>query len=670
MFLLLLGAAALYLVLGELHEGLFLLATAALTVGLSLYQQDKTERALDALRELGSPRALVVRDGHSRHLDSRALVRGDLIIVAEGDRVPADARLLGGHALRVDESLLTGEPLALDKAAGADGEAGACLFSGTLVVAGHATAIVTATGAHSHIGAIGASLRQLAPEAPPLQRQTRRLTVLFAVLGLALSVTLVLLHGLRGGQWLQGVLAGIVLAMAMVPEEFAVVLVVFPALGAWRLARERVLEQALVRLARGELAASNQLHPDWRLVREEAPRPALRAMLQAWRAPGSETCTVAAKGAPEAIAAMCRLDARGKAALMATADDMARDGLRVLAVARAGWDGAQWPPHPARLGFTLLGLVALADPLRAGIPDAVQALRAAGIRVVMITGDYPSTAQAIARHAGLAEGALLTGDALAARKARELRALIGDVTVCARIAPEQKLRIVQALKAGGAIVGMTGDRVNDAPALRAGRQIFAGMQRAVGYLVSVHACIAGMALLPVLFGWPVVLLPMHIVFLELMIDPACTLAFENDAPDPDSMRKPPRRPDAPLIGAAGLLRAGLHGALALAHVIAAWLWASAALAPDAARAFAFSALVGANLALMFAHGAQRRPNRVRWMIAAGALAALLVVTCVPALAAVFHFTPLSAAQLVTAAAIGLSLVLWPALLRLAQRLRR
>ncbi|MDQ1813007.1 cation-translocating P-type ATPase [Massilia sp. CCM 9210] len=777
MFLLLLGAAALYLTLGELHEGLFLLATVALTVGLSLYQQGKTERALDALRELGSPRALVVRDGHSRHLDSRALVRGDLIVVAEGDRVPADARLLAGHALRVDESLLTGESLALDKAAGADGEAGACLFSGTLVVAGHATAIVTATGAHSRIGAIGASLRQLAPEASPLRRQTRRLTVMFAVLGLALSVTLVLLHGLRGGAWLQGVLAGIALAMAMVPEEFAVVLVVFPALGAWRLARERVLtrrlaaietlgatsvlcvdktgtltenrmrvarlhaagqtvapgaalgpavrelleyallasaatpfdpmEQALVRLARRELAGSDQLHPHWRLVREEAPRPALRAMLQAWRAPGSEACTVAAKGAPEAIAAMCRLDARGTAALLATADDMARDGLRVLAVARAGWDGAQWPPHPARLGFTLLGLVALADPLRAGIPDAVRALRAAGIRVVMITGDYPSTAQAIARQAGLAEGALLTGDALAAMKARELRACIGEVTVCARIAPEQKLRIVQALKAGGAIVGMTGDGVNDAPALRAahvgiamgqrgtdvareaavlvllddrfdaivaavraGRRIFAGMRRAVGYLVSVHACIAGMALLPVLFGWPVLLLPMHIVFLELMIDPACTLAFENDAPDPDSMRKPPRRPGAPLIGAAGLLRAGLHGALALAHVIAAWLWAWAVLAPDAARAFAFTALVGANLALMFAHATRRRPNRVRWMIAAGALAALLAVIYVPALAAVFHFAPLSAAQLVWAGAIGLSLALWPALLGLAQRLRR
>ncbi|MDM5177027.1 cation-translocating P-type ATPase [Massilia sp. DJPM01] len=265
--------------------------------------------------------------------------------------------------------------------------------------------------------------------------------------------------------------------------------------------------------------------------------------------------------------------------------------------------GAHWPPHPARLGFTLLGLVALADPLRAGIPEAVRALRAADIRVLMITGDYPSTAQAIARQARLAEGTLLTGDALAAMTARELR-----------------------------------------------------------------ACIAGMALLPLLLGWPV-LLPMHIVFLELMIDPACTLAFENHGPDPDSMRAPPRAPDAPLVGGAALLRAGLHGIVALAHVIAAWLWASGALAPEAARAFAFTALVGANLALMFAHAARRQPNPMLWMIATGTLAALLAVIYLPALAAVFHFAPLSVAQLLAGAGAGLSLAVWSLLLKLAQRLR-
>lgn len=304
---------------------------------------------------------------------------------------------------------------------------------------------------------------------------------------------------------------------------------------------------------------------------------------------------------------------------------------------------------------------------------------------MMITGDYPSTAQAIAHQAGLAGGALLTGETLAAMTARELRARIGKVTVCARI--------VQALKAGGAIVGMTGDGVNDAPAqraahvgiamgqrgtdvareaaalvllddrfeaivaaVRAGRQVFASMRRAMDYLVSVHACVAGMALLPVLLGWPAVLLPMHIVFLELMIDPACTLAFENDAPDPDSMRKPPRAPNAPLVGAAALLRAGLYGLLALAHVVGAWLWACAA-------------LVGANLALMAGPGTWRRPNRMLWMIGAGAFVALLLLIYLPALAAVFHFAPLSAGQLLLAAAAGLSLTVWSPLLELAQRAR-
>jgi len=806
MFLLLLAAGTLYLVFGDLQEGLTLFGFVLVTLTLTLVQEGRTERAIEALRDLTSPRALVIRDGMPQRIAGRDVVRGDLLKLSEGDRVPADALLVSADGVRADESLLTGESvpvgkrLALAAELDAAATAGAAearrmppggdelpmVYAGTLVVQGQAMARVTATGARSEIGRIGTALGTVASERTPLQRQTAVLVRRLALLALALSLSLVLMHGLQRGDWLQALLAGIALAMAMLPEEYPVVLTVFPALGARRLSKEGVLtrrinaietlgattvlcsdktgtltenrmtvthlvaggvaadqrlavptgegaelpepfhalvevailasvvdpfdpmEKAFHQLGQRFLADTEHLHRDWRLVQAYALSPALRAMSHVWASGASAVDgmqTVAAKGAPEAVVDLCHLGEADRNRIAAVVDELAAQGLRVLGVARGRFAGRDWPASEHDFDFEFLGLLGLADPVRAEVPAAVAECRAAGIRVLMITGDYPATARAVARQAGLAEGDadVLSGDEIAALSDDALRERLARVSVCARIAPDQKLRIVQALKARGEIVAMTGDGVNDAPALRAahvgvamggrgtdvaressslvlvddnfasivravrlGRRIFDNLRKAMSYILAVHVPIAGMALLPVLFGWPPLLYPMHIALLELIIDPACSVAFENEPAEPDVMHRPPRDAAAPLFGGATLWLALLQGTGVLVAVLLAHAWAAPRLPEAQARAFAFATLVTGNLALILSNRSARgslwstlrTPNAILWWVIGGAVALLMAALYSPWAVQVLRFAPLPAPALAGAFALGLLSVVW------------
>ncbi|WP_425261971.1 cation-translocating P-type ATPase [Rubrivivax sp. RP6-9] len=801
MFLLLLAAGTLYLAFGDLQEGLTLFGFVLVTLALTLYQEGTTERAIEALRDLTSPRALVVRDGRPQRIAGRDVVRGDLLKLSEGDRVPADALLVSADGMRVDESLLTGEPVPVGKRVarpdeiaeasvpadaprtppGGDERPG--VYAGTLIVQGHALAVVTATGPRSEIGRIGAALGTVENERSPLQKQTARLVRNLALLALLLSLALVVVHGLLQGDWLQALLAGIALAMAMLPEEYPVVMTVFPALGARRLSREGVLtrrvnaietlgattvlcsdktgtltanrmtvthlaaggvalgdrlalaaapdgqlpeafhalvevailasvvdpfdpmEKAFHQLGQRFLADTEHLHRDWRLVQAYALSPELRAMSHVWASSVDGLQTVAAKGAPEAVMDLCHLDAAQRARIAAVVDELAAEGLRVLAAARGTFAGRDWPPSEHGFDVEFVGLLGLSDPVRPEVPAAVAECRAAGIRVVMITGDYPATARAIAHQAGLAgrDGDVLTGDEIAALDDAALRARMATASVCARIAPEQKLRIVQALKARGDIVAMTGDGVNDAPALRAahvgvamggrgtdvareaaslvlvddnfasivravrlGRRIFDNLRKAMSYILAVHVPIAGMALLPVLFGWPPLLYPMHIALLELIIDPACSVAFENEPAERDVMQRPPRDADAPLFGGTTLWLALVQGVGVLAVVMGAFAWASPRMPEAEARALAFATLVTGNLALILSNrsAAQslwatlRTPNRTLWLVVGLASALLMAALHVPWAVGVLRFAPLPAHELAAAVALGLLSVVW------------
>ena len=752
MLLLLVAAAALYLVVGDVHEALVLAASIAVVIGITVVQERRAERALEALRDLSSPRALVVRDGEPVRIAGAAVVRGDVLILAEGDRVPADARLLAGAELELDESLLTGESLAVAKAAAAE------VFSGTLVVKGQGRAEVFATGLKSELGRIGVSLAELDSGKTGLERETARIVKLVAAAALALSVAMMLAHFLLRGDWIASVLAGLTLAMAILPEEFPVVLTVFLALGAWRISRHGVLTRRMPAIETlgaatvlcvdktGTLtenrmtvvdtppavidAAALACEPDpvdamdraivaasgeeilrsrsrWRLERRYPLSDRFLAVCHAWRPPQGEM-RIAIKGAPEFVLALC-----GGLERLGEVERAAREGRRLLAVAEAAWAGAPLD-DPAGYPWRWVGFVALADPLRASVPAAVAQCRTAGIRIVMITGDFPGTALRIAADAGIdVAGGALSGAQVAGMDDAALAAAVRRVNVFARVRPEQKLRLVQAYRAAGEVVAMTGDGVNDAPALKAanigiamgrrgtdvareaaalvlleddfgsivqtaalGRRIYDNIRNAMRYIISVHVPTAGMSFLPLALGGPLFLYPVHVVFLEFVIDPACTLVYEAEKGDEDAMRRPPRPPGEPLFNLHMLGVSLLLGAGMLAAVLGVYGWAlSTGRSDGETRAAAFAAIVCANVALLFVTRSRsrtaletlREPNRALWGIAAGALAALLAALYFPPAAEIFRFSPLGAAELAAAAAAGAASVAWYELRKLVRR---
>jgi len=543
MFLLLLAAGAIYLVLGDPGDALMLLGFVFAAMAITIFQARKTERVLASLRDLSSPRALVIRGGEQRRIPGRDVVRGDLLVLEEGDRVPADGVLVECHDLLIDESLLTGESIAVSKVSGTktSAEANTRLYSGSMIVQGGGLALVTATGADTELGKIGKTLQTLVPEQSPLQQEIRQLVKRFALFGAALSLLVLLLYGWSRGDWLNGLLAGITLAMSILPEEFTVILTVFMALGAWRIARHQVLtrhtpviealgsatvlcvdktgtltqnrmavkaividrqtfaideaqpgalssdvqrvleaavlaseiipfdpmEKAFHRCLAEMVPGKSAGHPDWSLVHDYPLTGETPAMTHAWRVPGEPIHTVATKGAPEAVIRLCKLDQQRAADVLREVQQLAAQGIRVLAVAKATHAGEIWPEKPDAFRFEWLGLVGLADPLRPEVPEAVKECHQAGVRVAMITGDYPATAQAIAKAAGLPHEKVMTGAEFQALDDDTLQIVVCECHVFARILPEQKLRLVKALKANGDVVAMTGDGVNDAPALKA-----------------------------------------------------------------------------------------------------------------------------------------------------------------------------------------------------------
>ncbi|MEO5693585.1 MAG: cation-translocating P-type ATPase [Usitatibacter sp.] len=778
MFLLLAATAAIYLMLGDLHESLVLSASLLVVISITVVQERRTERALEALEDLSSPRALVIRDGVQVRIAGPDVVRGDILVLREGDRVAADARLLECHDLMLDESLLTGESVPLEKN-GAGDEPGARVFSGTLVVRGSGFGEVVATGVRSEIGRIGASLARAQPGRTRLEEETMRMVRLIAVLALALCVLSAILHyALRGGA-VASVLSGLTLAMALLPEEFPVVLTVFLAIGAWRISRHGVLTRRLpavemlgattvlccdktgtltenhmtlveawaggrwhdaatsdpdVRalVATAVLACEPQaFDPMERAILEsrdghDSPAPGARAVLErrypladgflavahGWE-DAAGTRLAAVKGAPETVLALSAPQPEMHAEALAVAGQAAARGLRLLGVARCEWGGGPWPDSPGELPWRFLGFVALADPVRAAVPAAIAACRRAGVRVVMITGDHAGTACAIAGQAGIDNAHVLTGPEVEGMDPAALALAVSSTQVFARVRPEQKLKLVMALRAAGDIVAMTGDGVNDAPALRAahigiamgkrgtdvareaaglvlvdddftaivstirlGRRIYDNIRNAMRYLVAVHVPLAGMAFIPLLAGWPLFLFPVHVVFLEFVIDPACSLVFEAERDDPRAMERPPRPPAERLFNAASLAVAVLLGAGVFVAVAAVY---GMALANDVgvmqARALAFATLVAGNLALIFANRSHLLtvpeilavPNRALWAIVAGTVAAMAIAINVPVVAAIFRFEPPPLLWLGAACLAGIASVAWYDLYKLAHR---
>lgn len=794
MFLLLVAAGAVSFMLREVQEGFILMSFVLVVMGITFYQERKSARALEALRDLSSPRALVIRGGEQKRIAGRDVVREDIIVLSEGDRVPADAVLLDGNNLSVDESLLTGESVPVRKSAGGSkmemgrpgGDDMPFVFSGTLVVQGSGVASVKATGVATEMGKIGRALEEIRPEVTPLQKETRRLVRQIGVLIVFLTLLVVVVYVLTRNEpqvWQNAVLAGITLAMAMIPEEFPMVLTVFLTMGAWRISKQDVLtrhvpavetlgsttvlcvdktgtltynriavsrlvvdgrpydladhrkaplpeeyhelvefailasqkdpfdpvDRAMKRLADRKLFQTEHLHDDWSLLREYPLSGDLPALSHVWKSPDGPEHVIAAKGAPEAIADLCHFDGPQKAGLEENVGAMADDGLRVIGVAKARFDEEDLPVDQHEFVFDFLGLVGFVDPVRQNVPAAIEECYQAGIRVIMITGDYPGTARNVASRIGLKNSDLcITGQELFEMDDEELRTRIAEVNIFARVVPEQKLRIVEALKESGEIVAMTGDGVNDAPALKAaqigiamggrgtdvareaaalvlldddfssieqavrlGRRIFDNLKKAMAYIIAVHVPIAGMSLIPILFRKDLVLMPVQIAFLELIIDPACSIVFEGEREESDVMKRPPRDTAEPLFGRRTLSLSLMQGLSALAIVALVWgiaLWTGhpgAAQAVMRARTLAFTTLVLANLSLIVANRSWtvkmkdvfRSRNRALGWVVGGTLLFLGLVLYVPAFREIFRFAKLGAPALLVCLAAGASSLL-------------
>jgi Ca2+-transporting ATPase len=786
MFLLLLGAGAIYLTLGDPGDAVMLLGFVFITMAITIFEERRTERVLETLRDLSSPRALVVRNGEHVRIPGREVVKGDLLVLEEGDRVAADGILIECHDLQIDESLLTGESVAVAKRSAsvahqATTEAeqlSAKVYSGSMIVQGGGLARVTATGALTEIGKIGRSLQEIVAGKSPLQNEIGFLVKRFAWFGAVISLLVWLLFGWSRHDWLNGMLAGITLAMSLLPEEFTVILTVFMALGAWRISKYHVLtrhtpviealgsatvlcvdktgtltqnrmsaravvidhhrygldvvqsnplpdsvrrvveyavlasevapfdpmDKAFLRYQAEHFPDDARKRASWSFVHEYPLTADRMAMTHLWQAADNADPLVATKGAPETVARLCKLDAAMTASVLEQVRTLASQGMRVLAVARARYAGERWPSTPDTFAFEWLGLVGLADPIRPAVPKAVKECHAAGIRVVMITGDHPITAQAIAKEAGIPSETVMTGAQLAALGDKARQTAVRGAHVFARILPEQKLQLVEAFKANGDIVAMTGDGVNDAPALKAahigismgergtdvareasslvllnddftsivhavrlGRRIYDNLRKALTYVVAVHLPIAGMTLIPLLFGTPLVFAPVHIVFLEMIINPACAIVFETEHAEKDIMHRSPRRIDERLFGTRNISLAVLQGLGLLAAVAAVFFFGlHGGLSDAAARAMAFACLVVGNLSLIVCNRSitqsifslARVPNRAQWWMIGGTALALAAALTLPQLQRIFHFSAVQPKDLVPPALAGIGAIVW------------
>jgi Ca2+-transporting ATPase len=764
---LLLGCGLIYFLVGDRPEATMLLGFLLLIIGIEIIQERKAERALEALRDLSSPRALVLRDGIKQRIPGREVVREDLIFVGEGDRVPADATLIAGSQIAADESLLTGESLPVEKSPGSR------LYAATTLVRGQGTALVTAIGLSSEVGKIGKSLQAAPLERTRLESEADALVRRLAWMAGAICVLVFLVYAVTRGAWLQGFLVGLTLAMAILPNELPAVLTIFLALGAWRIAQRRVLTRRLpavenlgsttvlcvdktgtltlnqMRIQKlysqgnaidllesgtkflpeefhevlefGILASrqdpfdpmelafsaagmaflrgTEHLHHDWSLAREYPLSPELLAISHAWKPITGGGYVIGAKGAPEAIVDLCHMPPEEAQATLARTAALAREGLRVLGVAKATTPSRPLPSHQHAFDFQFLGLVGIADPIRPEVPGAIRECHSAGVRVVMLTGDHPVTASSIARRIGLRNPeSVVTGAEIENQEENELAAKVRDSSVFSRVSPAQKLRLVNALKANGEIVAMTGDGVNDAPALksahigiamgargtdvaresaslvlldddfgsiveaiRMGRRVYANLQGALGYLLAVHVPIAGMSILPVFLKMPLVLLPAHIALLHLIIEPASSIAFEVDPASPTIMENPPRNPREPLFARKLLLLPLLRGSCVLAALLGVYVIALLRNQGEAdARALVFATLIISNAVLIFlsrkkeAGAIPRSKNPVAAWLCLASLGFLAAAIYLPAARELFRFSYLHVADWLVCLLIGIS----------------
>ena len=703
--LILLGIGLLYFFLGEFEELYSLISFLVLILGITIYQEGKTEKTLKALKDLSAPRASVIREGVTKKIAGKNLVPGDLIILSEGDRIAADIDLIDGGPLSIDESIISGESFPVNK----DSKKNIKTISGTLILRGQALGRVVATGYHTELGKIGKTLKEKKDDSTQLQFTTRRVVKKLSLITGGLTLFVILLYWMTEHKLLDGIFAGLTLAMALMPNELPAVLLIFLAMGAWRISKKNVLTRKVPAVEAlggittlcvdktgtltqnkmsihslwngdqeislyenfqklpeefhevmeyGILASSRDpfdpmekafhstgnlllretehLHPHWILSKEYQITNELLAVSYAWKSETKKGLSIGAKGATEAIIDLCHLPRDKCLQIESQMKKMASNGLRVIGVAKA--KSQNLPAIQHDLNFEFIGLVGFSDPLRSDARSAVEMCQRAGIKIMMITGDHPFTAKSIGKMAGLKNHeTVLTGTEIETMKDSKLSKELKTVQIFCRMKPMDKLRIVKLLQASGEVVAMTGDGVNDAPALKAsnigiamgergtdvareaasivllddnfssivaairiGRRILSNLQEAFAYLLVIHLPIAALTILPVVFQLPLILLPIHIAFLHLIIEPACTIIFESSTGDTELMHRPPSKISSSILSRSKLVLSLLQGLILSILLMGIFSYnLKNGLSSEDARGITFITLILSNLFLIY-----------------------------------------------------------------------
>ena len=791
MFLLLIVAAIVYFILGEPKDGSVMLIFVTGVISIDVIQEWKTDKTLKALKDLSSPHIAVIRDGKETMIASSDLVPGDLMMIHEGIKIPADGKLVKCNDLCVDESSLTGEAEGVWKqiidcveSSNEYWHKNYC-YAGTLVTHGTGTVLVDKIGTETEYGKIGVNVATAPDEPTPLQKQTGRLTktcaaiagVLFALVG-AVTYINIPEHPLRE-RLIESILSGVTLAMAMIPEEFPVILTVFLSLGAWRLAKKNSLVGKLSSvetlgsisvlcvdktgtITMNQMTVQEGWTPDGdehnliltlglgcetdaydpmekamlsycdshgiskehlfsgELIYEYAFTNELKMMGHVWRRNGN--IIIAAKGSPEQILAICNLEEEIREITEHKISEMSEQGLRVIAVTTATVDSEkEIPSSIIDCSLNLCGLIGLSDPPRDSVKPGIKVCQKAGIRVVMITGDNGITASSIAKRVGIEHSEnIITGNMLNEMTDNELREAVKDVSIFSRVIPEHKMRIVKALKENGEIVAMTGDGVNDAPALKYadigiamgkrgsevsreaadlilmddnfttivetikdGRRIYDNIRKAVGYVFTIHIPIAFSSLLAPILGiapTALMLLPLHVVLLELLIDPTCSVVLERQPAEADIMDRKPRDPREKLLNLSTLLKSVIQGLVVFAASFGTYYTVLAGTPDNApvARAMGLTVIMISNLFLVQVISSDREfviksitrlsKDWVMWAVNIGTLLMLGIILYTP-LANFLKLTPLTAGQFLATVGIAAAAVFWYEIVKLVNRAR-
>lgn len=790
MFLLLIVAAVIYFILGEPRDGAIMLIFVIGIISIDVIQEWKTDKTLNALKDLSAPHVTVIRDGKKSVIASADIVPGDLMMIYEGVKIPADGVVAKCNDLCVDESSLTGEAVGVWKVSAEDAEPTSdywrrdYCYAGTLVTQGIATILVDKIGVATEYGKIGANVASASDEETPLQKQTGSLVKMCAGIAAVLFVLVAVFTYFNisdhdfGDRIVESILSGVTLAMAMIPEEFPVILTVFLSMGAWRLAKKQSLVRKLPSVE--TLGAVSVLCVDktgtitmnqmtiqniWAfdgdkhklcetmglgcetdaydpmekamlaycdsagiskeylfngdLISEYTFTNELKMMGHVWRRNGE--IVIAAKGSPEQILTLCNLTDKEREAAEQKIIEMSEDGLRVIAVASAYLKTeADIPAEITACTLTLCGLIGLADPPRESVKNDIDICNKAGIRVVMITGDNGITATSIAKKIGMPNSDhIITGDMLNEMTDKELREKVKDVSIFSRVVPEHKMRIVKAFKDNGEIVAMTGDGVNDAPALKYadigiamgkrgsevsreaadlilmddnfttivetvkdGRRIYDNIRKAVGYVFAIHIPIALASLVAPMLGvapTALLLLPLHVVLLELIIDPTCSIVLERQPAETDIMDRKPRNPKEKLLDAKILLKSVIQGLVIFAASFSAYYTLLSDNPDNAAiaRSMGLAIIMLSNLFLVqvnssshdFAVRSTRRlaKDKVMWGASVGTIIMLLIILYTP-VSSFLKLAPLSISLFFGAVGIAAAAVLWYEIVKLVKKL--